>query len=351
MQLEVLDLQARTELETLVLERGFRADASTKSSAATRKRPETHSKRTAFEHDRDRILYTDCFQKLPHRTQVFLLPRYPLLSNRMTHTIYVWQVARSIASYLRLNVALTEAIALGHDVGHVPFGHSGEPVLTELMCGLLNDSSYQFHHTTHALRVLNTLEREGKGVNLTTQVEDGILRHSKGPHKISHGGKALTLEGQAAMYADKIAYTFKDILDALQVGVVSESQLPSELWSFGKTWYRWIGTAIHEVVNCSLAAINDSEQPDEIVWHGEMCERFEYVKDWMYRNVYGEGDMKREFDKAEWLIRQVFDKVLAEDQGPDDESAAYRTLDRVAGMTDPEMMLYFNQNLVPTGRY
>ena len=346
--LELLDLQAREDLEKLLLEHHYIADIATRNSAAKRKISEEHTWRTAFEHDRDRIRWSPCFRKLAQKTQVFLLPGSPLLSTRLTHSIFVEQIAEGIASYLKLNIPLTRAIALGHDIGHVPFGHSGEPVLTNLMGGALGDDSFGFHHTWYGVRVLNDLEREGRGYNLTEQVNDGILCHSKGKGRMDKGRWASTPEGRVVMYSDKIAYVFMDIQDGLEAQVIDEDDLPKEIDLFGKTIARRVGKAIHDVVQCSLEAINGSDPSVNVCWHGESYETFERIKRWNYDNVYGVGPMEKEFSKAKWLMARVFEHIYERQPSTmHSEESAWNTLDAVAGMTDYTIMKYTKDNLLP----
>lgn len=350
--LEVLDRESREDMERLLLKYGYIADISTKSWEARRAMPEEHSWRNAFEHDRDRIRWSPGFRKLSQKTQVFLLPESPLLSTRLTHSLFVEQIAEGIASYLRLNVPLTRAIALGHDVGHVPFGHSGEPVLTDLMSRALGDPDFAFHHTWYGVRVLNKLERGGAGFNLTEQVTDGIMCHSKGKGRMDAGRSAYTPEGRAVMLADKVGYVLMDIQDALEARVISEGQLPDTLGLFGDSLARRIGKVIHEVVRCSLEAMNGSDPSVNVCWHGELYEAFEHTKRWNYDNIYGVGAMEEEFSKAQWLMSRVFEHVYGcQPSTMHSEESAWKTLDTVAGMTDYSMMRYAKDNLLPRSVY
>ncbi|MGQ9581871.1 MAG: deoxyguanosinetriphosphate triphosphohydrolase, partial [Armatimonadota bacterium] len=177
--------------------------------------------RTAFQRDRDRIIYSNAFRRLKHKTQVFIMPLGDHYVTRLTHTLEVAQIARTIARALNLNEDLTEAIALGHDLGHTPFGHIGEQVLNELC-------PFGFKHNEQSLRVVDLLERDGQGLNLTWEVRDGILNHSKGNIEILGEGwtEVDTLEGQVVKIADVVAYVNHDITDAIRAGVITESDLP-----------------------------------------------------------------------------------------------------------------------------
>jgi len=191
-----------------------------------RKRPgKSCSIRTVFQHDRDRILHSKSFRRLKYKTQVFLSPEGDHYRTRLTHTLEVSQVARTVARALQLNEDLTEAIALGHDLGHTPFGHSGERVLNELVSG-------GFSHVNQSLRVVDILEKDGRGLNLTAEVRDGILKHSKGRGGLltpDANSSAVTLEGQVVRLADIIAYVSHDLDDAIRGGVITESDVPQEI--------------------------------------------------------------------------------------------------------------------------
>jgi dGTPase len=181
--------------------------------------------RPAFQRDRDRIIHCKAFRRLKHKTQVFFAPTGDHYRTRLTHTLEVSQIARSIAKVLRLNEELTEAIALGHDLGHTPFGHAGERVLQALVPG-------GFEHYEQSLRIVDVLEQDGKGLNLTWEVRDGIARHSKGKHGVPVGAdpahRASTIEGQIARVADIIAYVNHDIDDAVRAGLLRSEDLPKE---------------------------------------------------------------------------------------------------------------------------
>ena len=193
--------------------------AALSSESKGRKTPEEPCElRTAFQRDRDRIIHSKAFRRLKHKTQVFLSPESDHYRTRLTHTLEVSQIARTIARALRLNEDLTEAIAYGHDLGHTPFGHAGERALNEL-------SGFNFTHYEQSVRVCEKLEKQGKGLNLTAEVLDGIRNHTKGEW-------ASTLEGKIVRYADRIAYINHDIDDAIRGGVISADDLPREITDF-----------------------------------------------------------------------------------------------------------------------
>src|SRR5690349_1657898 len=206
--------------------------------------------RPAFQRDRDRIIHTKAFRRLKHKTQVFFSPRGDHYRTRLTHTLEVSQIARTIAKVLHLHEELTEAIALGHDLGHTPFGHAGERVLSALVPG-------GFNHYEQSLRIVDVLEHDGQGLNLTWEVRDGIARHSKGKSGMPVGAdpahRASTIEGQVARVADIIAYVNHDIDDAVRAGLLGKDDLPRERTSvLGDTSSQRIGTMVTDVVMRTL---------------------------------------------------------------------------------------------------
>ncbi len=207
--------------------------------------------RPAFQRDRDRIIHTKAFRRLKHKTQVFFSPAGDHYRTRLTHTLEVAQIARTIAKVLRLHEELTEAIALGHDLGHTPFGHAGERVLSSLVPG-------GFNHYEQSLRIVDVLENNHQGLNLTWEVRDGIARHSKGKHGMPVGAppehRASTIEGQIARVADIVAYVNHDIDDAVRAGILLESSLPKEAVEIvGHSASERIGRLVTDVVHQTLA--------------------------------------------------------------------------------------------------
>src|ERR1043165_273394 len=234
-------------------ERDILAPQASKSAASRgRLRPEDEDPiRPAFQRDRDRVIHCKAFRRLKHKTQVFFAPTGDHYRTRLTHTLEVSQIARSIAKVLRLNEELTEAIALGHDLGHTPFGHAGERVLQSLVPG-------GFNHYEQSLRIVDHLENDGHGLNLTWEVRDGIARHSKGksgsPVGVSGELRSSTIEGQIMRVADLIAYVNHDIDDATRAGLLQASDLPREpVRILGTTSSARIGTLVKDVVTETLA--------------------------------------------------------------------------------------------------
>src|SRR4030043_1608840 len=219
------------------------------------------SLRTDFQRDRDRIIYSNAFRRLKHKTQVFITPIDDHYVTRLTHTLEVAQIARTISRALNLNEDLTEAIALGHDLGHTPFGHVGEQVLDELCPG-------GFKHNEQSLRVVDLLEKDGQGLNLTWEVRDGILNHSKSGIEILGEGwtEVSTIEGQVVKMADIVAYVNHDIADAIRADVIAEDELPpSAVNLLGKTTSQRINTLVCDIVSYSLASTGDTNLKKPII--------------------------------------------------------------------------------------
>ena len=289
--------------------------------------------RTDFQRDRDRIIHCKSFRRLKHKTQVFLSPEGDHYRTRLTHTLEVAQIARTIARALLLNEDLTEAIALGHDLGHTPFGHAGERVLDELTGG--------FEHNEQSLRVVELLE-DGEGLNLTWEVRDGIRNHKK---KCTPS----TLEGMAVNYADRIAYINHDIDDALRAGVIK--QIPKECEEeLGKTHSTRINTMITDIV------IN-SEGKNKLAMSPKIEELTEKLRQFMFSTVYLGSAAKAQEAKAERMIRMLFEAVKEKPQlmGADaqDRIGEYGLVqsvtDFIAGMTDRYAIALFKQIYIPKG--
>ncbi|MBC8413094.1 deoxyguanosinetriphosphate triphosphohydrolase, partial [bacterium] len=197
--------------------------------------------RTCFQRDRDRIIHSKAFRRLMHKTQVFLAPKGDHYRTRLTHTLEVSQIARTIARSLRLNEDLTEAIALGHDLGHTPFGHAGENILREIYPG-------GFEHYKQSLRVVDILERDGKGLNLSQEVREGIVKHSKGKGAIFTALKGETLEGQIVRISDVIAYVNHDLDDAVRAGIVKKSGIPAKFYKTGSSQSERIDSMVRDLI-------------------------------------------------------------------------------------------------------
>jgi dGTPase len=315
------------------------------SSSRGRVRPEAlHALRTAFQRDRDRIIHSKSFRRLKHKTQVFLAPFGDHYRTRLTHTLEVSQIARTIAKSLRLNEDLTEAIALGHDLGHTPFGHAGEETLNQLLPG-------GFTHYEQSLRVVEKLEYEGKGLNLTFEVRDGILKHSKGRGEIlddSDGDMPATLEGQVVRVSDVIAYVNHDIDDAIRAEVIAEKDIPSHLVkALGKWQASRIDRMVEDVVATSL-----EEALSRIAMSPGMMDSVVELRDFLYEKVYLSSYAREEIDKAKKLLTDLYVYVL-EKPGPyvkpfpAGDSSERRVADFIAGMTDRYAIDLFEKLFFP----
>ena len=300
-----------------------------------RERPEEPcSIRTDFQRDRDRIVHCKSFRRLKHKTHVFLAPEGDHYRTRLTHTMEVAQVARTVSRALALNEDLTEAVALGHDLGHTPFGHIGENALSIFLPD-------QFKHNEQSLRVVEVLENGGKGLNLTWEVRDGILNHT---------GDSLpaTLEGQVVRLSDRIAYINSDIDDAVRAGVLKLSDLPLEP-------IRRLGTTSSERID-SLAhdTVENSEAGDRVRMSLETWELMDELRDFLFTNVYIGSIAKTEEDKAvmvlEALTRFYFDnpdELPAEFRPVDETMLPVKVCDYVAGMTDRYALARYREFFLP----
>ena len=242
--------------------------------------------RTAYQRDRDRILHCKAFRRLKHKTQVFLAPEGDHYRTRLTHTLEVAQIARTIARALRLNEDLTEAIALGHDLGHTPFGHAGEEALN-LVC---RDG---FSHYKQSVRVVEVVEKKGMGLNLTKEVRDGILNHRTSGHP-------STLEGQIVRLSDKIAYINHDIDDAIRAGLMTEEGLPAEMTDvLGHSVRERLNTLIHDVIDNSMGR-------PAIVMSTDRERAMKALRVYMFENLYLNPVPKREDHKAQSLLKDLY---------------------------------------------
>jgi dGTPase len=297
-------------------------ERATPSYPARRVVPEPDSPvRTPFQRDRDRIVHSKAFRRLKHKTQVFVAPEGDHYRTRLTHTLEACFISRTVARALALNEDLTEAIGLGHDLGHPPFGHIGEEVLDEA----LREHGRGFKHNEHSLRVVEVLEGEGPGLNLTEQVRDGILRHT-GPET------PATLEGRLVRIVDRVAYINHDIDDAVRAGILSEDNLPAdEIALLGGTGAQRIDTLVRDMVERSRAE-GDVAQSEEV---GEAMLR---LRKFMFERVYLGAEARGEQERAREALRALFDHYLAhpEELPAPDPSAdeVQRVTDYLAGMTD-----------------
>ena len=312
------------------------AHACLSKNSRGRQRPEPECDiRMAFQRDRDRIIHSKTFRRLKHKTQVFLAPTGDHYRTRLTHALEVSQIARTIAVALRLNGHLTEAIALGHDLGHTPFGHAGESVLNELHPG-------GFHHYEQSLRIVDVLEKKGRGLNLTFEVREGISRHSKGrsdilPEDLSE--LPSTLEGRVVRVADIIAYVNHDLDDALRAGVINEDSLPASIIGLvGNTNSQRIGTMVKDLIYTTLREGEGSR----LVMSPEILGAINGLRTFLYENVYETSKVHNDFIKAEKIIRELYDYFLVhelpwqrEEYHYDHEISKHRQVcDFIAGMTD-----------------
>jgi dGTPase len=334
----------REELEAR--EREFLAPGAARSAETRgRLRPEAEDDmRPAFQRDRDRILHCKAFRRLKHKTQVFFAPAGDHYRTRLTHTLEVSQIARTIAKALHLNEDLTEAVGLGHDLGHTPFGHWGERALDSLVPG-------GFAHPAQSLRVVDALERDGRGLNLTWEVRNGIARHSKGKSgsPIGSEDQAATLEGQLIRVADLIAYVNHDTDDAIRAGLLVESDLPGDaVTRLGGSPSIRIGRMVKDVVLTTKAA-----GLDEIRMSDETLTATLELRAFLFRSVY-ENDLSTvEFRKAADILGGLWEKVHerpeefldARTMERDGVDAAAR--DFLAGMTDRFAVALFEQLFIP----
>ena len=281
--------------------------------------------RTEFQRDRDRIIHSKAFRRLKHKTQVFLSPYDDHFRTRLTHTLEVSQIARTLSRALDLNEDLTEAICLGHDLGHTPFGHCGEGVLNELM-----DNG--FKHNEQSVRVVEVLEN----LNLCKETVDGILTHS-------WGLKPITLEGQVVQLADKIAYINHDIEDSIRAEIIAEEDLPKEcIKYFSSNKNKRLTKMITEIINNSIG--KDKVSMSEEAW-GYTTE----LRTWMFKNVYVDSPAKLEEGKARNIVKALFDFYVDLLLKNCDEKQAKRAVcDYISGMTDQYAIQKYTQHFVPT---
>jgi dGTPase len=341
-----MPLTIREQLEQR--EREILAPQAAKSADTRgRVRPEEEDPiRPAFQRDRDRVIHCKAFRRLKHKTQVFFAPTGDHYRTRLTHTLEVSQIARSIAKVLRLNEELTEAIALGHDLGHTPFGHAGERVLSELIPG-------GFNHYEQSLRIVDVLENDGQGLNLTWEVRDGVARHSKGKSGMPVGAdpehRASTIEGQIARVADIIAYVNHDIDDAVRAGILDEAKLPTErVEVLGRSSSERIGRMVTDVVLHTL----DGGMRD-IRMSEAMLQATVGLRSFLFDAVYENEIATAEFKKAAGILGGLWEKVR---QRPDEfldrrtietEGLDAAARDFIAGMTDRYAVSLYEQLFIP----
>jgi dGTPase len=324
------------------------APQAAKSRASRgRLRPEPEDDvRPAFQRDRDRIIHCKAFRRLKHKTQVFFAPTGDHYRTRLTHTLEVSQIARTIAKVLRLHEELTEAIALGHDLGHTPFGHAGERIIDTLMPG-------GFNHYEQSLRIVDTLENDGRGLNLSWEVRDGIAKHSKGksgaPVGMPPALRASTVEGQIMRVADLIAYVNHDIDDAVRGGLIRAEDVPADLIAaLGPTSSARIATLVKDVVRETTAG-----DLDEIRMSAAVLDAVLRLRSFLFDAVYENTTATAEFRKASDVLSGLWQKVrehpgeFLDGRTIQHEGLDAATRDFIAGMTDRYAVRLFEQLYVP----
>jgi dGTPase len=321
---------------TQAWEHAWLSPLATRSYPAKRCVPEPDSPlRTPFQRDRDRIVHSKAFRRLKHKTQVFISPEGDHYRTRLTHTLEAAGIARTCARALALNEDLTEAIVLGHDLGHPPFGHIGEEVLDSC---LQDRYGVRFRHNHHSLRVVERIERDGNGLNLTDAVRDGILRHT-GPEL------PASMEGRIVRVVDRIAYINHDIDDALRAGVLSADDLPvAEIEALGATGSERIDTLVRDLVERSGEA-------GDIVQGEEAGAAMDRLRTFMFERVYLGPESRREAGRIERMLRALFEHYAA-NPPPSlvaEATEADRVVDWLAGMTDRFALRAFSDLSVPRG--
>lgn len=291
--------------------------------------------RTEFQRDRDRIIHSKSFRRLKHKTQVFLTPKDDHYQTRLTHTLQVSQIARTISRALNLNEDLTEAIALGHDLGHTPFGHAGENALNKI-------SPRGFRHNENSLRVVDVLEG-GCGLNLTYEVRDGILNHNG-------NNQPSTLEGVVIKFADKIAYINHDIDDAKRGGILTEDDIPKEFTNIlGNTHSKRIDTMI-------LGILSRSFGKDKVEMESEIFEAMMKLREFMFKNVYETRELKSEEEKVHYTINNLYNRLLNDIELipensrkiSDTDDKHLMVTDYISGMTDNFIITKYNELFLPS---
>lgn len=290
--------------------------------------------RTDYQRDRDRILHSKSFRRLKHKTQVFISPLGDHYRTRLTHTLEVAQISRTVSRALKLNEDLTEAIALGHDIGHAPFGHAGEAILNELC-------SVGFKHYKQSFRILDVLEKEGKGLNLTWEVLDGVLCHTEGK-------ESATLEGQIVRICDKIAYINHDIEDSIRAGILKLNSLPKHFRDI-------ICDKTSGTINALVTALIENSRDGIITLGDDIGGVFKEVHEFMYQNVYLDKKSISEEYKVPFVISSLYDHFRAhKDQIPrylidlsPNEEIDIAICDYIAGMTDQFAISLFKDIFLP----
>ncbi|HOJ92277.1 MAG TPA: deoxyguanosinetriphosphate triphosphohydrolase [Dictyoglomaceae bacterium] len=302
--------------------------------------------RTCFQRDRDRIIHSKAFRRLKHKTQVFVAPEGDHYRTRLTHTLEVSQIARTIARALSLNEDLTEAIALGHDLGHTPFGHMGEDILDEI------SKSYGapgFSHAEQSLRVVDKLERDGMGLNLTYEVRQGILQHSKGQKdlRVCFSERVCdTLEAEIVRISDVIAYLNHDLDDALRAGVIKEESIPKKVVKvLGETHRERINSMVQNLVYNSLNSEN-------LKFEYEVLDAMEELRNFLYETLYVNPQVKSENERVKLLLTGLFEYFMKNPRKlspnlPKEDNIIIRIRDFLAGMTDSYAIELYESIFIP----
>ncbi|MEF3254538.1 MAG: deoxyguanosinetriphosphate triphosphohydrolase [Deferribacterales bacterium] len=300
--------------------------------------------RTEFQRDRDRIIHSKSFRRLKHKTQVFLSPTGDHYRTRLTHTLEVSQIARTIAKGLRLNEDLVEAISLGHDLGHTPFGHAGERVLSDIL-------GKEFRHYEHSVKVVEKIEKDGKGLNLTFEVIEGIRMHSKGKGPIFDKSKlASTLEGQIVRLADIIAYINHDLDDAIRAGILSNDSIPERI-------IKNLGHSHSDRISRLVKGVIEGTQKmnyEHIYLDGGLLDEVNFLRGFLFENVYESKKIKNEFDKACNMLYSLYKYFYSRDNMIPEEyfiinegDKKLAICDYLAGMTDRFAIELFSNIYIP----
>ncbi len=303
--------------------------------------------RTVFQRDRDRIIHSKSFRRLKHKTQVFLSPTGDHYRTRLTHTLEVAQIARTVAKALQVNEVLTEAIALGHDLGHTPFGHAGESVLNEIFPG-------GFSHHEHGLRVVDVLEKRGRGLNLTAEVRDGILKHSKGKEEILPGdsnSRPFTVEGRVVRVCDVIAYVNHDLDDAIRGAIISKNDIPGTcLKVLGDSHAKRIDTMVKDLIFASFEHPGTELRMQDSVYHALVT-----MRDFLYERVYEVHAVHADFVRAKKIVRELYSRFMEDQRAFREEigevsrggSREQTVCDFIAGMTDRYALYLYEKLFLP----
>ena len=346
-------MSIREQLEDL--ERKYLSQFATLAAeSAGRARPEDPCPvRTCFQRDRDRIIHLcHAFRRLAHKTQVFIAPREDHLRTRLSHTLEVSQIGRTIAKALRLNEDLTEAMALGHDVGHTPFGHAGEWALNEVYHRY--DPTADFAHAEHSVRVLTALERDGQGLNLTKETLAGIAHHSKGARDTREalaGDDGLSLEARVLRISDRIAYLNHDLDDCLRAGVLEPEEVPREcIEVLGERHSDRVGAMVEDVIACS-------EGRPHLEMSDGIAEAMDVLKDFLFERVYLGPALLRARQQVHGVIERLFDLYMGDDEVFEADIGAVLgftqmrargVCDYIAGMTDRFARTQYEEHFLPS---